>query len=134
MPEPLTAQALCEHNWQYNKPARATASVRICATCHTIDGEDLMRTLNEYAHEQRLPGNPTGAVIEIIERGRTTDGTLAGSIITPDEVRINGQPLLIAADEPITIHEINVRSGDLVCVTLTLIARRVIIAAEDDLS
>lgn len=52
MAEPLAAQDLCEHNWQYNKPAHASASVRICAICHMIDGEDLMRTLNEYALEQ----------------------------------------------------------------------------------
>ena len=51
MPEPLAAQDLCEHAWSYNKPAHATASVRICSLCHTIDGEDLMRTLNEYAQE-----------------------------------------------------------------------------------
>lgn len=46
---PMSADALCEHAWGYNKPAHASASVRICSLCHTIDGEDLMRTLNEYA-------------------------------------------------------------------------------------
>ncbi|MCX5598437.1 hypothetical protein OOK29_09830 [Streptomyces phaeochromogenes] len=50
--EPMAMQDLCEHSWQYNKPAHANASVRICSLCHTIDGEDLMRTLNEYAMEQ----------------------------------------------------------------------------------
>jgi len=61
MNEPLAADSLCEHAWQYNKPARATASVRICSLCHTIDGEDLMRTLNEYALEQmtKLKQKPT---------------------------------------------------------------------------
>jgi hypothetical protein len=47
--EPLAADNLCEHAWEHNKPAGASASVRICSFCHTIDGEDLMRTLNEYA-------------------------------------------------------------------------------------
>lgn len=58
---PLAADDLCEHSWQYNKPARASASVRICSLCHKIDGEDLMRTLNEYAQEQMnlLKQNPT---------------------------------------------------------------------------
>jgi hypothetical protein len=42
----------CEHAWQYNKPAHASASVRICSLCHTIDGEELMRTLDEYAEER----------------------------------------------------------------------------------
>jgi hypothetical protein len=49
---PMSADALCEHAWGYNKPAHASASVRICSLCHVIDGEDLMRTLNEYALEQ----------------------------------------------------------------------------------
>ena len=52
MNAPLSAEALCEHAWGYNKPAHATASVRICSLCHAIDGEDLMRTLDEYAQEQ----------------------------------------------------------------------------------
>lgn len=51
MSEPLAAQDLCEHVWEYNKPAHTNVSVRICSLCHTIDGEDLMRTLNEYAQE-----------------------------------------------------------------------------------
>lgn len=61
MTEPLAAKNLCEHAWEYNKPAHASASVRICSLCHTIDGEDLMRTLNEYAEEQlaKLKQKPT---------------------------------------------------------------------------
>jgi hypothetical protein len=61
MDEPLAAQDLCEHDWRYNKPAHAKASVRICGSCHNIDGEDLMRTLNDYALEQmtRLKQKPT---------------------------------------------------------------------------
>lgn len=59
--EPMAADGLCEHAWQYNKPAHASASVRICSFCHKIDGEDLMRTLDEYAQEQmnRLKQQPT---------------------------------------------------------------------------
>ena len=62
--DPFSADALCEHAWGYNKPAHASASVRICSLCHTIDGEDLMRTLNEYALEQmnRLKQKPTTLV------------------------------------------------------------------------
>lgn len=61
MSEPLAADSLCEHAWAYNKPAHASASVRICGLCHKIDGEDLMRTLDEYALEQmnRLKQRPT---------------------------------------------------------------------------
>lgn len=62
--DPMSADALCEHAWSYNKPAHATASVRICSLCHTIDGKDLMRTLNEYALEQmtNLKQKPTTLV------------------------------------------------------------------------
>lgn len=49
MPESIAMPDPCEHAWEYNKPANASASVRICRLCHAIDGEDLMRTLNEYA-------------------------------------------------------------------------------------
>lgn len=59
--EPIAAEALCDHAWEHNKPAHATVSVRICSLCHTIDGEDLMNTLNEYAREQlaKLKQKPT---------------------------------------------------------------------------
>jgi hypothetical protein len=76
---------------------------------------------------------PAAAVIEIVERGRTTDDTTQGSVVVPDEVRINGTPLLTSADHPVHVHEIDVTDRDLVCVTLTLFARRVVIAAEGDL-
>jgi hypothetical protein len=61
VPEPLAVENLCEHSWQYNKPAHANASVRICGLCHAIDGEDLLRTLDEYALEQmaKLKQKPT---------------------------------------------------------------------------
>lgn len=49
MPEPLAAQDPCDHVWEYNKPAHASASVSICSLCHAIDGVELMRTLDEYA-------------------------------------------------------------------------------------
>jgi hypothetical protein len=50
--EPLAAESPCEHAWSHNKPAHASVSVRICSLCHKIDGEDLMRTLIEYAQRQ----------------------------------------------------------------------------------
>ncbi|HEY9353703.1 MAG TPA: hypothetical protein VIP28_10645 [Nocardioides sp.] len=61
MAEPLAAQDLCEHAWGYNKPAHASASIRICSLCHAIDGEELMRTLDEHALEQmsKLRQKPT---------------------------------------------------------------------------
>ena|GEM_PF-2337519 len=77
---------------------------------------------------------PRAAVIEIVEKGRTTDDTMGGSIITPNDVRINGQSLLIPKDVPIKVHEIDADDSTVVNVTLTLFARRVTIAAEGDLT
>lgn len=61
MPENIAMPNPCEHAWEYNKPAHASASVRICSLCHKIDGEELMRTLDEYALEQmtNLKQRPT---------------------------------------------------------------------------
>lgn len=73
---------------------------------------------------------PTAADIELIERRRTTEDSAGGSAIIPNEVRINGQPVLVPSDTPITVHEI--RPDELVRVTLTLFARRISIRAEGD--
>lgn len=71
-----------------------------------------------------------GAVIEIVERRkRPAEDSLAASIVVPNEVRINGQKLMLPADEPIQIHEIT--KDGLVQVTLTLIARRIFVGHED---
>ncbi|MFE0794772.1 hypothetical protein [Streptomyces mutabilis] len=79
------------------------------------------------------PWAARGAVIEILERGRATTDTVGGSVIAPDEIRINGQALLSSADYPIKVHDVEIEHPGLVYVTLTLLARRVTIAAEDDL-
>jgi hypothetical protein len=78
-------------------------------------------------------GGPQAAVIEIVEKGRATDDTSGGSVILPNDIRINGQSLLAPADCPIVVHEIKTEPDELVNVTLTLFARRVVIAAEGDL-
>lgn len=85
-------------------------------------------------HSEAPPIGPRGAVIEIIEKGRSTgDATIGDSIITPNDVRINGQSLLASADDPVIVHQISTAGDELVRVTLTLFARRVIIAADGDL-
>jgi hypothetical protein len=76
---------------------------------------------------------PTAAVIEIVEKARATDDTMGGSIIIPNEVRINGVPLLMPANKPIIVHEMQITPKDAVYVTLTLLARRVTIAADGDI-
>ncbi|MFG3127351.1 hypothetical protein ACGFZU_06575 [Streptomyces tendae] len=79
------------------------------------------------------PWAARGAVIEIVERGRATDDTTGGSIVVPDAIRINGQALLSSAEHPIKVHDVEIEDRSLVYITLTLLARRVVIAAEDDL-
>jgi hypothetical protein len=75
---------------------------------------------------------PLGAVIEIIERGAKTEDTTGQSVIIPDDVRINGQSLLVDAESPLIVHEMKIDNNSLVNVTLTLVARRVSIRAEHD--
>jgi hypothetical protein len=81
-------------------------------------------------------GEPTAAYIEIVEKNRTTDDTAGGSVIFPNEVRINGIPLLCPEGEQVKVHGMTFDDGhgeDVAQVTLTLFARRVVIAAEGDL-
>ena len=78
------------------------------------------------------------AYIEILETNRATEDSAGGSLVIPNQVRINGFPLAIPAGETIKVHEItlndNERGMDVAAVTLTLFARRVTIAAEGDIS
>ena len=75
---------------------------------------------------------PRGAIIEIVEKGAVTEDTIGGSVIVPNDVRINGQSLLASADEPVVVHEVSTSADDCVRVTLTLLARRVSMRAEGD--
>ena len=70
---------------------------------------------------------PKAALIEIIERNCHPDDSMG--VILPDEVRINGVPILMP-DDPIVIHE-TVIGNDVVKVTMTMFARRVVIGRED---
>lgn len=69
---------------------------------------------------------PDGAFIEIIERTNDPDP----KFIVPNEVRINGIPLLASADDPVEVHGISTQANNVVRVTLTLFARRVVIGHE----
>lgn len=71
-----------------------------------------------------------GAIIEIVERRKKpAEDSPGASLVSPNEVRINGRQILMPQDEPITVHE--VRSDGVVKVTLTLFARRIFIGHED---
>ena len=76
---------------------------------------------------------PVGAVIEIIERRSVPSNPdhVADDIVVPSEIRINGQRLLMPADAPVRVHEVEFRERDAVLVTLTVFAKRVVVAAED---
>lgn len=64
---------------------------------------------------------PDGAYIEIVERTpRPSD-----KVIVPNQVRINGTPLLTPPDQEIVVHEVTTSLHEPVKVTLTLFARRV---------
>lgn len=81
----------------------------------------------------RKTDGPRGAVIEIIEKGRSTsDASVGDSVLVPNDIRINGQSLLTSAEDPVIVHEVSIRGDELVRVTLTLFARRVSIRAEND--
>jgi hypothetical protein len=67
-----------------------------------------------------------GADIEIIDRHGGD-----ASILTPSAVRINGVEVSIPSDATIQIGEIS--DSEAVTVTITMFARRITIAAEDDL-
>lgn len=67
-----------------------------------------------------------GVVVEVIER---TDDPRSDLII-PNEVRINGRPVLAPADRPVVVHEVSASARDVVLVTLTLFAKRVTFGTE----
>lgn len=70
------------------------------------------------------------AVIEIVERRKRPEQDSAGaSLVVPNEVRINGQQILLPDNEPIVVHDIV--GDDVVKVTLTVLARRIFIGHED---
>ncbi|GGW98572.1 hypothetical protein [Streptomyces chartreusis] len=84
--------------------------------------------------QQPTSERPRASVIEIIAKGQqpTEDG--AGSIIVPREVRINGVSVYTAdRDNRIKVNDISL-GDDMVTVTLTLVARKLVIAADGDLN
>jgi hypothetical protein len=65
--------------------------------------------------------------IEIVEAGVAPD--YVGPIV-PNDVRINGQSILVSSDDPVSIDAIDMHSRDVVRVTLTALARRVEVKSE----
>jgi hypothetical protein len=65
-------------------------------------------------------------VLEIIERTKSP----ADHTLVPNEIRLNGRPLLGSADEPVVIERVSSAGEDLVIATIKLICRRVVFDAE----
>jgi hypothetical protein len=71
---------------------------------------------------------PRAGIIEIYERRAEPAKEIGpGSIIAPNEIRLNGVPLYCPEDSPVVVERIAVDGSEPVRVTLTLYARRVII-------
>ncbi|MFC4373354.1 hypothetical protein ACFO5K_04515 [Nocardia halotolerans] len=68
--------------------------------------------------------------IEIIEYADTDDRSGAAGVVRPQEIRINGKPVLSPKDNPVVIHELAIGGDDVVKVTLTVFARLVKIGLE----
>lgn len=78
---------------------------------------------------------PEPVYLEVVERvpgAQTQDDADAWTkgFVRPNAVRLNGQPLAVPRGEQIAVERIEVDGEDLLKVTLTLFARRVILGAE----
>lgn len=75
------------------------------------------------------------ALVEIVERRHNTtsqaevDRMTGGGYIKPNEVRINGTPVAVPRDSEIFVSELK-SENDAVQVSMTMFARRVVVAAE----
>lgn len=97
-----------------------------------LSGNDRGRRCDVTTEGSPVTTKPQPALIEIVERnGPEYDPERPGTgVIRPNEVRINGTPLLVPRDETITVHEVEVGADALLKVTLTVFARRVSMGPE----
>ena len=133
--DPWGKAARCQHA----EPEADTG--RRCPRCDCADGhtqcEHCKVCPHATAEEQLMPepdrDRPRASVIEIIATGRAPAEDGARSIIVPREVRINGVSVFTAdRDNRIKVSDISL-GDNMVEVTLTLVARRLVIAHEDEL-
>lgn len=77
---------------------------------------------------------PRAVTMEIVERNHKTTDSLAGSVIIPNEVRINGMPIIGPADVPVRVHDMSFGADrEAAVVTITMFVRKLTVAAEGDL-
>lgn len=125
-----------ESYWRRRKPQPGRSADVACAVLHT-DGEGNTIPCPGYPHPADQPTTaqpkPRASVVEIIATGAqpTEDG--AGSIILPREVRINGVSVFTPRGTVVKIDDFQLGES-LVTVHLSLVVRRLVIAADGDLN
>lgn len=122
-----------EGGWSHEHPAWTAAAERWRDRFHDAAVYD-------------RPGRPRGALVEVIERYDPVreDPTGPGTpgVLIPNEIRLNGVPLLITEDGPV-VHAVNIarrtpaedtppddRDTGECLVTMTVLARRVVFGSE----
>ncbi|MFE3279674.1 hypothetical protein [Nocardia sp. NPDC059239] len=93
----------------------------LSAAAHAIDWE------HRKPHPPNFPAAAISRSSSATARHRPEQGF---GVVLPNEIQINGTPVLVPSDRPVIVHEIALGDGDLACMTLTLLARRVFIGAE----
>lgn len=104
-----------------------------CAVLHT-DAAGNTVPCPGYPHtEDAPPVTPRASVVEIIATGFQPAEDGAGSLVVPNEVRINGVSVYTPEGTVVKIDDFQL-GNELVTVNLTLVVRRLVIAAEGDLN
>lgn len=78
------------------------------------------------------PGDLQACDIEIVERTSAANIAAGRGLVFPNEIRINGRPVLAPADHPVFMHGFAVNGSEVVQVTLTLFARVVRVSQESN--
>jgi hypothetical protein len=120
---------VCPHG----RPTEATefASAVGCAVLHRDAQGNVIPCPDQQPvpHTQEQPMKPHASVVELIAPGTRPEEDGGGSIVVPREVHINGVSVLTAGD--IRVNPVRPNS-DLVTVNVTLVVRRLVIAADGD--
>lgn len=111
------------------------ASGSVSVGIHTVTDagmlDSLILALQAARREAFGTRPPSASVIEIIEPGVTTSEG-SGSVIVPRDVRVNGVSVYTTGG--VKVHEMDLSvPNEMATVTLTLPARRIVVAAEGDL-
>jgi hypothetical protein len=115
-----------------DRPASEMIGVNAKPDFSADELDRLILTLQRARREAFGSKLPLAVTMEIVERGRKTDGTTGGSLIVPTDVRINGVSVLTQGG--IKVHEMDFHPlKEMVTVTVTLPVRMLTVGAEGDL-